>query len=421
MSRPKALVVIVGVLAGLILSAGLVGAGVAIGQALPALNLGDSAILPTLPAIGSPAQDAEPSPSATPIDTDELFAPFWDAWRIVHEDYVDQVNDIELMRGAIRGMLEALGDPHTGYMDPDEFQQANIPLEGTYEGIGAWVDSEADYLTIIAPMPDSPAEEAGLEPGDEIIAVDGEDMTGLEGNQVIRRVMGPAGSTVTLTIRRESESEPFDVDVTRREIEVPSVESELRDDGIAYVRLYNFGEDTTRDLRSALEELMAQDPTGLILDLRGNGGGYLGSAVNVSSEFLDGGLVLTERFGDGSEQTYEARDGGLAANIPLAVLINGGSASASEIVAGAIQDRGRGLLVGETSFGKGSVQNWIPLAGDGGAVRVTIARWYTPNGRQIADEGLTPDVAVEMTEEDIEAERDPQLAEAVRILLEGDS
>jgi carboxyl-terminal processing protease len=166
---------------------------------------------------------------------------------------------------------------------------------------------------------------------------------------------------------------------------------------------------------------MAQDPTGLILDLRGNGGGYLGSAVNVSSEFLDGGLVLTERFGDGSEQTYEARDGGLAANIPLAVLINGGSASASEIVAGAIQDRGRGLLVGETSFGKGSVQNWIPLAGDGGAVRVTIARWYTPNGRQIADEGLTPDVAVEMTEEDIEAERDPQLAEAVRILLEGDS
>jgi len=418
-SKPKAPIVILGVFAGLLLSAGLLGAGVAIGQIIPDLALGDSPRLPTLPALGSP-DNAQPAPSATAVDTDELFSPFWDAWRIVHEDYVDQVDDLALMRGAIRGMLEALGDPHTGYMDPDEFQQANIPLEGTYEGIGAWVDAEAEYLTIIAPMPDSPAEEAGLKSGDEIIAVDGEDMSGLDGNQVIRYVMGPAGTTVTLTIRREAEPEPFDVDVARREINVPSVESEMRDDGLAYVRLYNFGEDTTRDLRGALEELMAQDPTGLILDLRGNGGGYLGAAVNVASEFLDGGLVLTERFGDGSEQTYEARQGGLAANIPLIVLINGGSASASEIVAGAIQDRQRGLLVGETSFGKGSVQNWIPLAGDGGAVRVTIARWYTPDGRQIADEGLTPDVEVEMTEEDIEAERDPQLEEAVRILLEQD-
>ncbi|MGA9533267.1 MAG: S41 family peptidase [Anaerolineales bacterium] len=409
--------VVLGGLIGLLLASGLFGAGVAVGNAFPIQSLVKSSFLQVLEPSSSATATYDPNNTPVPPQTqEELFQPFWDAWRLVHDEYVDPVDDVQLMRGAIGGMLDSLGDPHTGYMNPDEYRQANIPLEGSYEGIGAWVDTDGEYLTIISPMPNSPAEDAGLESGDEIIAIDGEDMTGVEGNQVIRQVMGPAGSTVTLTVRREGEPEPFDVEVERREITVPSVESRMLDNGIAYLHLYNFGEDTTRDMSSALDDLMSQNPKGLILDLRGNGGGFLGTAVNVGSEFLSGGTILTERFGDGTEQTYDARRGGSASDIPLVVLINGGSASASEIVAGAIQDRGRGQLVGTTSFGKGSVQEWIPLSSDGGAVRVTIARWYTPDDRQISEKGLTPDVVVEMTDEDIQAGNDPQLDRAVELL-----
>jgi carboxyl-terminal processing protease len=411
--------ILLGSLIGLVLALGLFGTGVAVGNAFPIPSLTQSSFLQVLDRpFSTTAVDNQNGTPVPPQTTEELFQPFWDAWQLVHDEYVDPVDDVELMRGAIGGMLDSLGDQHTGYMNPDEYRQANIPLEGSYEGIGAWVDPDGEYLTIISPMPNSPAEEAGLESGDEIIAINGQDMTGVEGNQVIRQVMGPAGSTVTLTVRREGEPEPFDVEVERRKITVPSVESKMLDNGIAYLRLFNFGEDTTRDMNAALDDLMSQDPSGLILDLRGNGGGFLGTAVNVSSEFLSGGTVLTERFGDGTEQTYDAQAGGSASDIPLVVLINGGSASASEIVAGAIQDRGRGQLVGTTSFGKGSVQEWIPLSSDGGAVRITIARWYTPDGRQISEEGLTPDAVVEMTEEDAQAGNDPQLDRAVELLMD---
>jgi carboxyl-terminal processing protease len=191
----------------------------------------------------------------------------------------------------------------------------------------------------------------------------------------------------------------------------------MLDDGIAYIRLYTFGIGTTRSLRSALEELAADSPRGLILDLRGNGGGYLSTALEVTSEFIRGGVIMIERYGDGREEIQEAEAGGLATDIPLVVLIDGGSASASEIVAGAIQDRGRGFLVGQTSFGKGSVQEWIPLSADAGAIRVTVARWLTPEGRQIEEVGLTPDVVVEMTEEDVQAGLDPQLDKAIEVLM----
>jgi carboxyl-terminal processing protease len=314
-------------------------------------------------------------------------------------------------------MIEALGDDHSGYMDPSEYDQANIPLEGAYEGIGAWVDTDAEYLTIIAPMSGSPAEAAGLEAGDQIVAVDGDDMTGVEPQLVIRRVMGPEGSTVRLTIRREGVAEPFDVVVTRGTIDVPSVEGETLEQGLAYVRLSSFGENTIGDLRASLRTLLAEHPDGLILDLRGNGGGYLDAAVDVASEFIDDGVILTERFGDARQEVYRSNGDGLAPEIPLVVLIDAGSASASEIVAGAIQDHGRGWLVGEPSFGKGSVQNWHPLDGGSGAVRVTIARWFTPDGRSIEDGGLTPDVEVGFTDEDAAAGRDPQLDRAVEVLL----
>jgi carboxyl-terminal processing protease len=347
-----------------------------------------------------------------------LFDPFWEAWDIVHEQYVDQpVDDLLLMQGAIRGMLDALGDPHTSYMDPDEYLQANIPLEGEYEGIGAWVDPEREYLTIISPMPGSPAEQVGLQPGDEIIAIDGDDMTGIDGNLVIRRVLGPAGSTVHLTIRRQSTGEILEVDIVRARIIVPVIESQMLDNQIAYVHLISFSTNTTPELRAALEDLLAQDPIGLILDLRGNAGGFLGVSIDVASEFIGEGVILIERFGDGSEQVYEASRGGLATDIPMVVLVDAGSASASEIVAGALQDRQRALLVGETTFGKGSVQNWVPLSDNQGAVRVTIARWYTPNEQPIHDNGLIPDVEVLLTQDDFEAGRDPQLEMAIELLL----
>lgn len=412
--------IVIGVIFGLILAAGLFGAGFAVGRTLPAFDLGQDLSLPNIGPLGEgpPETPSIPPGTVAPETREELFGPFWEAWRIVHENYVEEVNDTNLMRGAIRGMLNALGDPHTGYMTPDEYQQANIPLQGEYEGIGAWVDPTGEYLTIISPMPDSPAMDAGLKSGDQVIAVNGEDMSGVEGNQVIRRILGPAGTEVELTIRREGRPEPFTVEVTRQEITVPSVESRMLEDDIAYLRLFNFGEDTTRDLRSHLRDLLEQDPQGLILDLRGNGGGFLGTAVNVTSEFIDEGLVLVERFGDGSEKEYRANGNGLATEIPLVVLIDGGSASASEIVAGAIQDHDRAVLVGETSFGKGSVQNWIPLSDEAGAVRVTVARWYTPDGRQISQEGLAPDVEVEVTEEDLESDEDPQLDRAVEVLKE---
>jgi len=353
----------------------------------------------------------------TPANLDQLFQPFWQAWELVHENYVDQpIDDEALMRGAISGMMAAIGDQHTSYLDPVQFEQSTDQLQGQeYEGIGAWVDISGDYLTILSPMPGSPAEKAGLRPDDKVIGVDGEDVTGLDGESVRQKVIGPRGSTVTLTILREGQ-EHFDVVVERASIVVPSVDAKMLDGQIGYIQLYTFGDDTARDLRDAIEELSVQNPVGLILDLRNNGGGYLETAIDVASEFIPDGIVMYEEYGDGRRDTYEARKGGTAIEIPLVVLINEGSASASEIVAGAIQDRGRGLLVGETSYGKGSVQTYNALVNEQGAVRITIARWLTPNGRQINEVGLEPDVKVEITEEDLAADLDPQLDQAIELL-----
>jgi carboxyl-terminal processing protease len=392
--------------------------GLAVGLLIPQLS-SDSDSPPieiSVPEIAE--RDGGPAPMTT--DRQALIEPFWETWDILHEEYVDQpLDDAALMQGAIRGMVDSLGDPHTSYMTADEFQQANFPLDGEYEGIGAWVDTDGEFLTIISAMPGSPAERAGLLPGDEVIAVNGEDMTGVDGNLVIRNVLGPAGTPVTLTIRREAVGDPFDVEIIRESISLPSVESELLEVDIAYVRLQNFGAETTGDLDGDLRRLMRDEPLGLILDLRGNGGGFLSTAIDVASQFIGEGVVLIERFGDGSETIYEAEPGGQATEIKLVVLIDGGSASASEIVAGAIQDQGRGLLVGETSFGKGSVQNWVELSGDEGAVRVTIARWYTPNDRQIHGVGLSPDVEVLVPAEELADGGDPQLDAAIDLILGG--
>jgi carboxyl-terminal processing protease len=420
----RLLKLLAGLLAGLILAGGIFSAGLAIGYAIP--QFAQPRVIqqsyptaPGLPTLG-PNPTTAPRATSTPIPPDDqqtLMKPFWEAWGIVHDQFVDQpLDDTKLVRGAIEGMINALGDEQSSYMDPDTYRQANIPLEGSYEGIGAWVDTQGELLTIIAPMPGSPAEVAGLKPGDAVIAIDGEDVTGIDPSLVIRRILGPAGTKVDLTVMRNGEAQPLDFQITRANISVPSIDSRMLDGDIAYVHLYTFGQSSSDDLRSSLRELMAQNPTGLILDLRGNGGGFLSTAIEVASEFIPDGVIMTEHFGDGQVQTYNAQGGGLATDVPMVVLIDGGSASASEIVAGAIQDRGRGKLVGETSFGKGSVQNWVPLESDGGAVRVTIARWYTPGGRLLDKTGLQPDVEVQRTDDDILNDRDPQLDRAVQLL-----
>jgi carboxyl-terminal processing protease len=415
--KNKTVNIIIAVLISSILAIGIFSAGLVLGTILS--QAGTTLLTNTNSPIVSWFAEPTAIPSTPLEDDDVLFKPFWQVWSLVHEEYVDQpLDDKALMRGAINGALEAIGDPQTSYMNPDELIQANIPLIGSYEGIGAWVDTDGEYLIIISPMPGSPAERAGMKPGDEVVAIDGEDMTGVDGNIVIRKVMGPAGSTVLLTVRRADVPDLLEFEVVREQIEVSSVESEMLEDGIGYVQILSFSGETISELRSALRELLEEEPSGLILDLRGNGGGFLDSAIDVSSEFIAEGLILTEKFGDGVEETYDSSGKGLATDIPLVVLINAGSASASEIVAGAIQDYERGVLVGETSFGKGSVQFWLELDDDEGALRVTVARWYTPEGRIIDQEGLLPDFEVILTEEDFEAETDPQLDKAIEVLLE---
>ncbi len=431
-------------LAGCLMIVLLVGAfssGVFIGWAVPrgnsGLTLGQpvSTLVPTMsgtspeatalpPATTSPSIPPQPTPtsivsSLTPQQLKQLFQPFWQAWDLVHQEYIDQpVDDTKLMQGAIKGMLDSLGDPHTSYMDPTQFSKEMTQLNtGTqYEGIGAWVDSTGSYLKIISPMPGSPAQKAGLQPNDVIIAVDGVDMTGVPGNTILQKVLGPAGTNVTLTIQRGAQK-PFDVVIQRAKMTTPQIEWHMEKNNIAYVHLFIFGEQTAAALRQALQVMLPQKPAGLILDLRYNVGGYVNSAIDVLTQFVPGGkVVMLEEHRDGQKITYKAGLGGLATQIPMVVLINEGSASASEITAGALQDLGRARLVGVKSYGKGSVQTITPLDNNQGGVHITTARWLTPNGRQINGVGLTPDYNVPITDSDLNAGLDPQLQKAIELL-----
>jgi carboxyl-terminal processing protease len=319
------------------------------------------------------------------------------------------------MEGAINGMMESLGDPHSTYMTPQVYKDATTELQGSYAGIGAYVDTNGTLLTITKPIEGSPAEKAGLQAGDQIIAVDGVDMTSLPPEAVRQKVLGPEGSKVKLTIKRPNVDAPMDFDITRATIVIPSVSSKMLDNNIAYIQITTFGENTARDLHTQLGDLMAKNPKGIILDLRNNGGGYLDTAISVVSEFVPSGVAVIEKSGDGTEKNYDVTKGGLATDskVPMIVLVNAYSASASEITAGTLQDYGRAKLLGETTYGKGTVQNWVPLANNEGAVRITIARWLTAKGRTIDKKGLTPDIEVKMTADDINAGKDPQLDAAV--------
>jgi len=410
----KTIKIILGAFVGMILLAGAFSGGFITGHLLPSNGQfpGLNDFLPSSPSVQS---DQE---SATPDDLQTLFAPFWEAWNIVHEQFVDQpIDDQALMQGAIRGMMDALGDQQTFYMEPQVYQSETSSLQGQYEGIGAYVDTQGDYLTIVSPIEGSPADLAGLQPGDKVIAIDGQDMTGVPPEEARSKVLGPEGTKVSLTVSREGEPEPLNFNITRAQINIHSAEGKMLENDVAYIDINTFGEKTTQELRAALDSLLKQNPRGIIIDLRNNPGGYLSTSVEVASEFIDQGVILYEQYGDGRRDEHKALGNGQATDIPLVVLINQGSASASEILAGALQDYERATIVGVTSYGKGSVQNWVPLSNNQGAARVTIAKWLTPDERLIDHIGLTPDVVVEMTAEDFEAGRDPQLDAAMETLL----
>jgi carboxyl-terminal processing protease len=271
---------------------------------------------------------------------------------------------------------------------------------------------------IVQPLAGYPAIKAGVRAEDIILQVDGKPLDGMTIYEAITLIRGPAGTTVNLLIERQDVDEPFTIEIERARIDLPVIESEMLDNGIAYIRLTEFSQTATEKLEGALQEVFDRDAKGLILDLRGNPGGYLNVAVEVASQFVDKGPILIERFKDGREQPYNAISGGLAIDIPLVVLVDGGSASASEIVAGAIQDTERAILIGTKTLGKGSVQ-LVHTLSDDSQLRVTVARWFTPNGRAIHGEGLEPDIEIEITDQDLETESDPQLERAIRYLLEG--
>ncbi|MGC8780938.1 MAG: S41 family peptidase [Anaerolineae bacterium] len=394
------------------------------GQVEP--TLAPSPVLATpAPAPARPTPTPTPAPRPTPTavaagDEDPVDeALIREVWGILKKQfYGDLPQGKEVTYNAIRGIVERLGDQHTAFVDPKSAALFNSDMEGSFEGIGAQVElAEGGGVRLRYLFPNQPAEKAGLKAGDIIVAVDGKDITKLSLLEAISLIRGPRDTKVVLTIRRDQE-QPFDVTVVRARIEIPVVETKTLADGkIQYVALSEFSSIAPNRLADALNKALATKPTGLILDLRGNPGGLLDAAVRIGSYFVPEGPILIERTKDGSEKVYNRTGRYLLGNTPLVVLVDGGSASASEIVAGAIQDAGTGVLIGEKTFGKGSVQLPNTLS-DGSQLRVTIAHWFTPKGRGIHGVGIEPDIKVPLTKEDAAAHRDPQLDRAVQYLLE---
>jgi carboxyl-terminal processing protease len=354
--------------------------------------------------------------NAQPRATNDLFAPFWETWDMVHTAYFDQpVDDVALMEGAINGMLAVLGDQHTRYLSPEQQAHEREAMSGEFEGIGAFVEEVDGHIVVISPVEGSPAEAAGLQPGDILLEADGVDLRGMSADEGAALVRGPAGTMVLLLIERDGQRSSLEI--MRAVIEVDSVRGEMLANDIAYVRLSRFGGRTAEELEVTLGELMAQEPSGLILDLRRNPGGGLTTVVEVADQFLQDGVVLVERFGNGMETVYDSEDGGLATGVPMVVLVDEGSASASEVLAGALRDRGRAILIGQTTFGKGTVQTWRELSNQGG-IRLTVARWLTPDGVWVNEAPLEPDYLITLPEEVIFGdEGDSQLQAAVDFLM----
>jgi carboxyl-terminal processing protease len=340
---------------------------------------------------------------------------------ILQNKYNGELDYQKMSEGAAAGAVAALGDPYTTFLDEASNKELNDDLAGELSGIGIEVGQKNDRLTVIAPIDGTPADNAGIRAGDYIAAIDGVDSRSLTIDEAVKKIRGEKGTKVKLTIVRGSES-PKEIEITRDLINVPSVTSELKADNIGYIKIRRFGEDTAQEVRKAGLELKLQGARVLVLDVRDNPGGYLQSAVDVASEFYSEGVVVEERSRNSKTKVDNAKPGGALTDIPVIVLINEGSASASEILAGALNDKDEAILVGEKSYGKGSVQEVICLNNilfsnncKGPSLKVTIANWFTPNGVNISKEGIRPEFEVKLTEDDANNNRDPQLDKAIEL------
>jgi len=327
----------------------------------------------------------------------------------------------ELTYAAIQGMLGSLDDEYTYFLEPEIAAMQAEDATGEFQGIGAWVDmDEEGKPELVGIFEDGPAEHAGLLAGDRVLAVDGTSVVGGTLYEAISLIRGPEGTKVVLLIEREDVADPFEVTVTRARLEIPITEAEMLDDGIGYIRLYDFQAVVASErVKDHLEELLSQEPQGIIFDLRGNPGGLVSQALDIADIFLKDGTIVIEQWSDGSERTPDAGPGDAGEKIPLVVLVDRGTASAAEIVAGALQDHERAVLIGETTFGKGVVQLVLTLS-DGSELMVTSAQWFTPNMQAIHGEGLTPDIDIPWPEENVDPDADPQLERAVEYLLTGE-
>ncbi len=357
------------------------------------------------------------SDTSVPSEVAAEFEAFWQVYNLIERSYIDDIDTSLLVDGAINGMMEALGDQFSGYMDPSVYELMNEELSGEITGIGVVIetDKETNEVRVVGVLQGTPAEAAGIIAGDIFAKVDGEDVAEMTQLELAGKVRGEEGSSVIITMKRGEEL--IDFPLTRARIEIPTVESKILDGNIGYLKLNDFNIHAREQINLALTEMDVNNLDGLVFDLRGNPGGLLTSAIEIASAFIKDGVILIEDFGDGQEQIFNANGSYIGVSVPLVVLVDENSASASELVAGALQDRGRATILGETTFGKGTVQTWQSLV-NGGGVRLTIARWLTPNRNWIHEEGVTPDIVVEWSPDTLEyaSENDIQLDAAVEFL-----
>jgi len=346
------------------------------------------------------------------------FSLFWDAWRVLEKKYVDRdgLDRQNMIYGAISGLLKSLGDPYSVFMEPKESKKFIDDMGGSFEGIGAEVGIRKGTLTIIAPLEGMPAQKAGLKAGDKVLKVDDTLTADLTLDEAVSLIRGEKGTEVILLITREEWDEVKEIKIIRDTIKIPIIKWEIKEGDITYVQFYHFTENASREFRKLVKEILNSSTKGIVLDLRNNPGGYLETSVDIASWFLPRNeVVVIEDFGNGEDNKYRSKGYKDLENIPTVVLINQGSASASEILAGALRDIKGIKIVGQKSFGKGSVQQLEKLKG-GSSIKITVAKWLTPSGLSIRDEGITPDIEVEITEEDIDEMRDPQLDKALELL-----
>ena len=380
------------------------------------VNIGDKqAREKMMPLIGGEVVNKDKLPSHLSDNID--FNLFWEVWDAIQKNYVDRpVPETQLFYGALAGQVASLGDPYSVFLDPDTAQKFSQELSSEFEGIGAEIGIKKGILTVISPLPDSPAEHAGLQAGDKIYKIDGKESAYLTLNEAVSLIRGKAGTEVILTVLREGVDEEIEIKIIRDRIHFNTVKWEMKPNDILYIKISHFNNDTEQLFNEAVRKNFTKNIRGIILDLRNNPGGFLDTAVNITGKWVrKGETVVIEKFSEKNKSYYRSKGRAELSNIPTVILVNKGSASASEILAGALQDYGLATLVGEPTFGKGSVQDLLDLS-NGSKIKITVAKWLTPKERVIENTGIAPDVFVELTGEDFNNDKDPQLDKAIEIL-----